>query len=218
MRRIACYIFLRWTVCTSMKRVFLLFLIAIPCIANARSELARLSAARYGLESIKTGIEAFASDCGRDPTTAEGFGALLSCPTNIPSSRWRGPYLDRPPIDPWGNSYVYRCPGIHNTNGYDLYSCGADGISKSGGSDPDDINSWDPGSFRGSFSDYLRTNGRTVAIPLLIGGLLLIVGLWAVAPFSRRVRGLIAKNGLMLVLLVGILLLLLFPSIPQIAS
>jgi hypothetical protein len=49
-------------------------------------------------------------------------------------------------LDPWGNVYIYACPGLHHPNGFDLYSCGPDEISKSKGDDPDDINNWDPNS------------------------------------------------------------------------
>ena len=42
------------------------------------------------------------------------------------------------PKDPWGNAYVYRCPGQHNTDGYDLYSLGADGQDGGG----DDSDNW----------------------------------------------------------------------------
>jgi hypothetical protein len=47
------------------------------------------------------------------------------------------------PRDAWGHEFVYRNPGVHDTNNvYDLYSLGPDGISKSDGNDPDDINLW----------------------------------------------------------------------------
>ena len=103
---------------------------------------------------IKTALDAFAVDCGRYPTTAEGFQALINCPTNLFAGKWHGPYLDEIPQDPWKHIYVYRCPSIHTTNGYDIYSCGPDGISKSGGNDLDDINTWDPSSpHGGNFPD-----------------------------------------------------------------
>ncbi len=89
----------------------------------------------------------FSNDCGRFPTTAEGLQALITCPTNISQKLWKGPYIDPQqiiPVDVWGHAYVYRYPGIRNTNSYDLYSVGPDGVSKSGGGDPDDINNWDP--------------------------------------------------------------------------
>jgi len=201
-----------------MRMLALTFFLIISGVAYGAAEHARLSAARADLVTIKTAFDRFAIDCGSYPSTSEGFAALLNCPTNISPSRWRGPYLDRKPIDPWGNDYVYREPGIHNTKSFDLYSCGADGISKSGGSDPDDTNNWDPNSFRENLSDYFRTNGRTVALPLLFGALLLIIGSLAVAPFSPRVRNLIVRNILIWVLLAGLLLLLLFLSLPQIAT
>lgn len=104
---------------------------------------ARIMAIRADIIALHTAFDAFEVDCRRYPTTAEGLSALISQPTNLPS--WRGPYLKditAQPLDPWGHRYVYVCPGVHNTNGIDLYSCGPDGISRSGGDDPDDINNW----------------------------------------------------------------------------
>jgi general secretion pathway protein G len=89
-------------------------------------------------------LNMFSNDCGRLPATAEGLQALITCPTDVSQKLWKGPYIDPPqiPLDVWGHAYVYRCPGIHNTNSYDLYSAGPDEVSKSG--DPDGINNWDP--------------------------------------------------------------------------
>jgi hypothetical protein len=50
--------------------------------------------------------------------------------------------VDKIPEDVWGHEYVYHFPGKHHTNGYDIYSLGPDGVSKSGGEDPDDIANW----------------------------------------------------------------------------
>jgi hypothetical protein len=139
------------------------------------------------------------------PTTAEGLAALLNCPTNIASNRWRGPYLDRNQTDPWGDDYVYRCPGIHKTNGYDLYSCGADGISKSGGSDLDDINNWDIASPHGgdygslSFRDLVRSklnNSPAIVLFILISQIVPLLGMarLVAAIFSQRVRDSVARH------------------------
>ena len=44
------------------------------------------------------------------------------------------------PLDPWGNPYVYICPGAHDD--YDLESFGKEG--EDGGADNNaDIESWD---------------------------------------------------------------------------
>jgi type II secretion system protein G len=77
------------------------------------------------------------ADNGRYPTAAEGLAALLVRPPNAPS--WRGPYLAYDMLtDPWGNPYVYRNPGKHNSNGFDVFSMGPDGRVDGG----DDISNW----------------------------------------------------------------------------
>lgn len=101
------------------------------------------------LVSIGIALDAFKEDCGRYPTAGEGLAALVNRPTTLPTEKWRGPYFGPGlPSDSWGNDYVYRCPGVHFPQGYDLYSLGRDGKSKSGGGDADDINNWDPESPR----------------------------------------------------------------------
>jgi general secretion pathway protein G len=109
--------------------------------------IARIFATRTEIANFSTALKMFSDDCGRYPTTAEGLDALIARPMNIPSDRWNK-YLDadRIPKDIWDHPYVYRCPGVHNTNTFDLYSCGADGKTKTGGDDPDDINNWNPSS------------------------------------------------------------------------
>ena len=80
-------------------------------------------------------------DNGVYPTTEQGLQALIVHPTNAPASElWRGPYV-RPPIirkDAWNHDFVYVNPGVHNTNGYDLFSAGPDGIAGT----KDDIGNW----------------------------------------------------------------------------
>ncbi len=114
------------------------------------ADSARVLTARADMMGpLKSALDQFAADCGRYPSTAEGLTALTTSPGNLAAGRWRGPYLEGNPRDPWGNEYRYACPGIHNPNGYDLYSCGADGISQTLGSDRDDISLWDPASPHG---------------------------------------------------------------------
>ena len=176
--------------------------------ATANSTRARVTSIRADLNGgLKSALGQFAVDCGRYPTTLEGLSALINCPTNISQRRWRGPYLDPAeiPQDPWGNVYVYRCPGIHNTNSYDLYSCGYDGISKSGGDDLDDINNWDSGSPHGG-NDFALNSGQlfflkfraSIAFPVFLLILVLVPLLGAArliaSVFSQRVRDSIARH------------------------
>ena len=102
-----------------------------------RSEQARIVAANTSIANIEVAFEVFEVDTGRYPTTEEGLQALISAPPLLPD--WRGPYIKRGvPKDPWGNEYIYKCPGEHNTNSYDIYSYGPD--RQEGGDD--DIDNW----------------------------------------------------------------------------
>jgi general secretion pathway protein G len=102
-----------------------------------RSEQARITAARADISNIEVALDAFEIDNGRYPTTNEGLKWLVEEPTSM--TNWKGPYIKRGvPKDPWGNEYVYREPGRHNTKGFDLSSYGPDG---SEGGD-DDIDNW----------------------------------------------------------------------------
>jgi general secretion pathway protein G len=205
-----------------MKSILLLLALMVCSVVNAASDRARPIAARADIANLKVILDRFSADCGRYPTTPEGLSALIRCPTNIPTGRWHGSYLDpaQIPIDPWGNEYVYRFPGIHNTNGYDLYSCGSDGISKSGGNDADDINNWDTNSPRGTFSDRLETL-ESNAIPILLAAnLFQFVALSIIAKFLSRVRDFIARHPTVRdvytwLTLVGILFLLISLVIPR---
>jgi general secretion pathway protein G len=92
-------------------------------------------------DSLKTSLVRYRIEVGDYPTTAEGIQALLTPPANK-ADRWRGPYIDtpgnKPPLDPWGEPYLYRYPGTKNKDGYDLYSKGPDKVD---GTD-DDIGNW----------------------------------------------------------------------------
>jgi general secretion pathway protein G len=120
--------------------VMIIVLAAMLVPGSHRSPDAQIKCAYADVNGgLKTVLQIFKEDCGRLPTTEDGLKVLCQHPTNDLAKGWRGPYFDQVPIDPWGHDYVYRCPGIHNTNGYDLYSLGRDGKSKTGGNDPDDI-------------------------------------------------------------------------------
>ncbi|MDD5258578.1 MAG: type II secretion system major pseudopilin GspG [bacterium] len=103
---------------------------------TGKTEQARNSAARLQIETIGMALDSYELDNGRYPTNAEGLQGLRSNPGNL--KKWTGPYLKKDvPQDPWGNNYVYVCPGTHNTD-YDLYSYGPNGAEGGG----DDIGNW----------------------------------------------------------------------------
>jgi len=115
----------------------------IPRIMG-RPEEARRTKARIQIESIETALKLYKLDNGLYPDTEQGLQALVEPPSvGKLAPAWReGGYLEkgRVPKDPWGNEYVYLCPGIHGD--FDLVSYGADGETGGEGNDRD-INNWE---------------------------------------------------------------------------
>jgi general secretion pathway protein G len=92
-------------------------------------------------QSLKTPLTTYRLQMGDYPSTEEGLQALFTAPSSK-ADRWRGPYVADgtkfPLLDPWNEPYQYRCPGVHNKGGYDVWSKGPD---KTDGTD-DDIGNW----------------------------------------------------------------------------
>lgn len=97
-----------------------------------------IKTARAQIDAFEKALDTYRLDIGRYPDSEQGLDALFTRPEN--ESRWDGPYLKKmPPVDPWGNKYVYKAPGEHGE--YDLYSYGKDG--RAGGSEENaDITNW----------------------------------------------------------------------------
>jgi general secretion pathway protein G len=116
-----------------MSRSFVISVIVLLCavwylvVPSTYSGAPPESFARNRIASFTTAVDLYHADLGRYPTTKEGLAVLPPLSHNPPA--WRGPYLDgdKIPDDPWGRPYIYKCPGEHNTNGYDVYSLGASG-------------------------------------------------------------------------------------------
>jgi len=81
---------------------------------------------------LESALEMYKEDKGAFPTTEQGLIALTR---KTGASKYYLP--DKYLIDPWKSPYVYRCPGLHNTQGFDIYSLGPDKKESA-----DDINSW----------------------------------------------------------------------------
>ena len=85
-------------------------------------------AVRADIQSIGTQLMQYEAMNGFYPTTEQGLQALVTQPSSEPRpSRWY-PFFKEMPKDPWGNIYIYRCPGIKHPDKYDLYSAGPDRI------------------------------------------------------------------------------------------
>ena len=100
----------------------------IPRIMG-RPEEARRIKARIQMESIETALKLYKLDSGSYPTTEQGLQSLVEAPSvgELPKAWREGGYLEKGklPKDPWGNDYVYLCPGLQGE--FDLSSYGADG-------------------------------------------------------------------------------------------
>ncbi len=104
---------------------------------SGRTEQARVTAAQSQIATFGTALDAFEVDNGYYPKGKNGLFDLVQQPSDAQS--WRGPYLKSEiPADPWGNAYIYECPGKNNPSSYDLMSLGPDG--RVGGED--DITNW----------------------------------------------------------------------------
>jgi len=112
--------------------------LAVPRLAG-RSEAAKETAAAADIKgNISLALRLYEVDTGRYPSSEQGLQALIEKPTSPPQPKsWKGPYLEEPPLDPWGNSYQYKYPGTHPPRDYDLFSHGPDGTASE-----DDITNW----------------------------------------------------------------------------
>jgi len=121
-----------------MVIIGLLASLVAPKMFN-KVDSAKIKTARAQVELLGTALDSYRLDNGKYPTTEQGLAALRTRPAGVKT--WAGPYLPKEvPKDPWGNSYVYKSPGVHNE--YDLSSLGSD--NRIGGEgDAADINSWE---------------------------------------------------------------------------
>lgn len=114
-----------------------------PKLLN-QTDKAKIVRAQGDIISLSTALDMYKLDSGIYPDTEQGLLALIEAPTSgtLPKKWAKGGYLkkNKLPKDPWGNDYVYICPGANGD--YDISSFGADGIS--GGEDNNkDVNSWE---------------------------------------------------------------------------
>lgn len=97
-----------------------------------------IKAARAQIDSLEKSLDQYRLDTGHYPNQQQGLPALVTRPAD--ETKWDGPYLRKGlPLDPWGNSYVYKIPG--EKGDFDVLSYGKDG--QPGGTDEAaDIGNW----------------------------------------------------------------------------
>lgn len=114
--------------------------LVVPSIIS-RPDDARVMAARQDVASVMQALKLYRLDTQIYPSTEQGLQALVERPSSNPMPRnWKASgYLERLPMDPWGNPYQYLNPGLYGE--VDIFSLGADGLSGGEANDAD-IGSW----------------------------------------------------------------------------
>ena len=114
--------------------------IVVPRVMERPAE-ARITRVKQDLQGVMTALNLYKLDNFRYPGNEQGLQALITKPSGQPEApNWKGPYLDRLPMDPWSNPYQYQQPGQHGD--VDVYSYGADG-RPGGDGDAADVGNWD---------------------------------------------------------------------------
>ena len=86
--------------------------IATPMYLNYISN-ANIGAAKSQVKLLADALTGYKTDNKDFPSEESGLQALVENVDDLET--WRGPYLQGSlPKDPWGNEYVYRCPGEEN--------------------------------------------------------------------------------------------------------
>lgn len=107
----------------------ILVAMVMPRLAG-RTDQAKRAAAKADIEaSLSSALDLYEMDNGEYP---DSLDALTTKPSGL-GNTWRGPYLKKKPVDPWGHPYSYKKGSPESGVDYELKSFGKDG--QDGGGD-----------------------------------------------------------------------------------
>lgn len=113
--------------------------LAVVTLTNVQSD-AESKAAKVQVSSFDEAIDLYRFHVRQYPSTSVGLQALRQAPGDLPNpDRWKGPYIDNIPVDPWDRPYQYAQPGRHNADRFDVWSLGPDGADGT----EDDVGNWE---------------------------------------------------------------------------
>ncbi|HOI51750.1 MAG TPA: type II secretion system major pseudopilin GspG [Azonexus sp.] len=114
--------------------------LVVPKVMS-RPDEARQVAARQDIGGLLQALKLYRLDNRRYPSSEQGLRALVEKPAQPPlPDNWKpGGYVERLPLDPWGQPYQYLNPGLRGE--IDVFSFGADGVAGGEGADAD-IGNW----------------------------------------------------------------------------
>jgi general secretion pathway protein G len=96
-------------------------------------DTSKVQTAQTQIKMLKSAVGIMLLDVSGMPKAEEGLRWLVEPPATEPErSQWKGPYVDgKLPLDPWGNPYILKVPGVTANQPFSIVSLGADG--KEGG-------------------------------------------------------------------------------------
>ena len=109
--------------------------ILVPKVMD-RPDQARKVKARQDIRVLEAALNLYKLDNYVYPTTDQGLEALIQEPSSPEAANWKeGGYLDRLPLDPWQQPYLYLSPGENGS--IDIFTLGPDQQPSD-----DDIGNW----------------------------------------------------------------------------
>ena len=109
--------------------------VLVPKVMD-RPEQARKTKARQDIRALEAALNLYKLDNFNYPTTDQGLEALVTKPSSPEPANWKdGGYIDRLPLDPWKQPYLFLSPGTHGS--IDVFSLGPDQQPSD-----DDIGNW----------------------------------------------------------------------------
>ena len=109
--------------------------ILVPKVMD-RPDQARKTKARQDIRALEAALNLYKLDNYVYPTTDQGLEALIQEPSSPEPANWKeGGYLDRLPLDPWRQPYLFLSPGDNGS--INIFSLGPDQVPSD-----DDIGNW----------------------------------------------------------------------------
>ena len=109
--------------------------VLVPKVMD-RPDEARKVKASQDIRALEAALNLYKLDNYDYPTTDQGLEALIQEPSSPEPPNWKeGGYLDRLPLDPWQQPYLYLSPGENGA--IDIFSLGPDQQPSD-----DDIGNW----------------------------------------------------------------------------
>jgi general secretion pathway protein G len=97
---------------------------------------AKADTTRQSIATVKQALTMFKLRYNRYPNTSEGLDALLNPPVGNRGEQYE-PFLDKEPVDGWGNAFQYFSPGQGCQADFEVRSLGKDGAEGGSGTSAD---------------------------------------------------------------------------------